>query len=733
MSNLEERVAQLESFLGLNKGGHPYEVLAEKMGLKTPSMKPEIPKERYMGGIYPGIVVDTKDPYARGRVKVYVHVLHSTIQIEQKDLPWAMVLSWGGSLDDEGATFTPPAGSSVIVGFAYGDRDNPFVLGTFPHQSRGKYYPVEEEIERWGAFGVGRRGVGHLVGAEDHLLPPWNNESYNTEDLDQKTVNADGSSVTMPHIYGYKSPEGHFLRFDDGIFEDNLVNKSVILQTSKGSVLFMKDDATTSADDYYAHPRKDEDEERYPGARASNRTAWNTHRIELPQTGIQMQSFGGHRLIFDDSLSSADKDNQWTAKYGGASKAFKGHIKLQSISEHQIILRDNERIKGMRSALDGIFLQTATGNNIELCDDTIGFKAGPRRGIRAQTTSNHTFEMLDTGGGAISPLRRATNSALQSLPAAIKTPATSFIKELAPPGTEDLVAAALGVMDVFATANGAIADAALAGEMLAAAADGLDLGGLTNMAIDAGVEAGAAAVLAAGVNGLNTGGVGDALSALQTAGTGGLGATDLGNPPSDPLSAIEQAVGSGAMETVTGMIPGDAPGGDALFGPELVNSVVNDTATSALSSDSVLAATPAGTILQTADNIQAVASGEMSPEEFAVRGAIAYATGGAGGPIVQDALADQALGMMNSAELSNPVSTGGAGEYSGLSSDFNPNEVVVDAGASPGITGNADVNPASAISGINIGGLDASIISDGNGITGQGPLYTDDVLRGDGI
>lgn len=682
MDDLAEKIRNIEKILGLDKSNDPYAKLAKELGVRRQMDNPDVPKSRAVHAIYPGIVTSTKDPYSRGRVKVYVGMIHSTRQMSEDDLPWATVLSWGGGLDDQGATFTPPAGSQVMIGFAYGDKDNPIVMGTMPHQSRGTYHPISEEQERWGAFGVGRRGVGHLKGAVDHLLPPWNNESYNSDDLDQKRVNADGTSVTMPHIYGYKSPEGAFLRFDDGVHEQNLRNKSVLLQSSKGSVFFMKDDATTSADDFYAGAYRDEDEERYPGSVANNRMPYNGHRIELPQTGLQIQSFGGHRMIFDDSLSTPDSDNQWTAKFGGDVKPFASRIMLQTISEHQIVMRDRETTKGVRSALDGIFLQTATGNNIEMSDHTVGGKAGARRGIRMRTTSDHTFEMLDEGCSAVSPLKRATGSALDALPASIRTPALAFAKASAiraganvkaPDNPAQTQTAVLEALDRFLMANGS-KEEALAGQMLALASEGATHGQVQKLALDSGVEASAANVSASAVQAVSDGeGPRGALNAISSS-TGNenlTGDDETGN--FDSKATIQRAVDNDTASTIQGVgsTPGgvsDIPGGVAgsaipQTGAE-ISGVRNADKNSVFSGPAV--GVPIGTV--------------QSDDEKSVISRITTEADGA--PDGDDV--GPSLSMMNSASLTGAVRVG-AGDGQ---SSVNPNHIIENSGLTPEIVGN---------------------------------------------
>jgi hypothetical protein len=155
----------------------------------------------------------------------------------------------------------------------------------------------------------------------------------------------------------------------------------------------MKDDSFTPPDEIFKNEYWDDFHDAYPGLRYSV-LPFNNHKIELKHTGLQLQSVGGARLIMSDETEEELTDNKWSAGWSPRGK-FRSFMILESITEHQIHLRDHENIPNMRSAQDGIFCVTATGNFIGMRDDTQGSIGGPQRGILLWSTSDHRIEMND--------------------------------------------------------------------------------------------------------------------------------------------------------------------------------------------------------------------------------------------------------------------------------------------------------------------------------------------------
>jgi hypothetical protein len=135
-----------------------------------------------------------------------------------------------------------------------------------------------------------------------------------------------------------------------------------------------------------------------PGTPQNNKVDKTT----LPQSGIQMTSLSGHTFWMDDSVNEPRGKNNWekgVEKFDyGCDEVFKGSTIWKSAHGHQIAMSDAEPDGNPKKRGDDNFIRilTATGNRIELNDDTpTGCRAGPRRGIEMQSTSNHIFQMID--------------------------------------------------------------------------------------------------------------------------------------------------------------------------------------------------------------------------------------------------------------------------------------------------------------------------------------------------
>lgn len=136
-----------------------------------------------------------------------------------------------------------------------------------------------------------------------------------------------------------------------------------------------------------------------PGNAQNNKVDKTT----LPQSGIQLTSLSGHTFWMDDSVSEPKGTNEWENGIKpfdyGCDEVFKGRTTWKSAHGHQIVMSDVEPDgePGVRGAENFIRIMTATGNRIELNDDTKGktCRAGSRRGIELHSTSNHMIQMID--------------------------------------------------------------------------------------------------------------------------------------------------------------------------------------------------------------------------------------------------------------------------------------------------------------------------------------------------
>lgn len=126
-------------------------------------------------------------------------------------------------------------------------------------------------------------------------------------------------------------------------------------------------------------------------------------KTTLPQSGIQLTSLSGHTFWMDDSVSEPKGSNEWENGLRpfdyGCDEVFKGRTIWKSAHGHQIVMSDVEPDgePKTRGAENFIRILTATGNRIELNDDTKGetCRAGSRRGIELHSTSNHMIQMID--------------------------------------------------------------------------------------------------------------------------------------------------------------------------------------------------------------------------------------------------------------------------------------------------------------------------------------------------
>lgn len=144
-----------------------------------------------------------------------------------------------------------------------------------------------------------------------------------------------------------------------------------------------------------------------PGTNQNNKVDKNT----LPQSGIQLTSLSGHTFWMDDAVENPKGKNNWEKGLEpfdyGCEDLYKGVTVWKAAHGHQIIMSEVEEEPKKRGDQNFIRILTATGNRIELNDHTpSGCKAGPKRGIELQSTSNHIIQMIDENNEQCSPERR---------------------------------------------------------------------------------------------------------------------------------------------------------------------------------------------------------------------------------------------------------------------------------------------------------------------------------------
>lgn len=180
------------------------------------------------------------------------------------------------------------------------------------------------------------------------------------------------------------------------------VAPTVMMQGGRGATASVQSKSGSSegqcANPYFKH-RSECRPYSGPGTPQNNKVDKTT----LPQTGIQLTSISGHTFWMDDAVAEPRGKNNWERGMQpfdyGCDEVYKGKTVWKSAHGHQIMMSDVEPdgIPKGRNAENFIRILTATGNRIELNDDTKtgSCRAGARRGIELQSTSNHIIQMID--------------------------------------------------------------------------------------------------------------------------------------------------------------------------------------------------------------------------------------------------------------------------------------------------------------------------------------------------
>jgi hypothetical protein len=113
-------------------------------------------------GIYRGVVENNSDPLAQGRVQVRVPTIHGVLEkgepspenlfIPSEYLPWAHVISFGGSSYDSGSQLPIPTGSQVVVEFESGNPNMPIVLGCIHFHPTTKISDQKDPLNEWPVY-----------------------------------------------------------------------------------------------------------------------------------------------------------------------------------------------------------------------------------------------------------------------------------------------------------------------------------------------------------------------------------------------------------------------------------------------------------------------------------------------------------------------------------------------------------------------------------------------------
>lgn len=252
---LERRIASLENQIG----GVAYNMKSvARQELVANATVVEQAEMQF--GMYTALCIETIDIWKQNRVRFFSPLFHDQ-KMTVKKLPWASPVSNLGGFDDCGATWVPPAGSTVCIMFENGNRASPYYIGTTWHRNRGPDgqhnwgYNIEEYYKIWD----GKR-KGYLVGPDDgsQVFPPWNTENYNGFDLSSLVDFADNPEaqklITYPNIFGFKTPEKHYIKMVDGDPKCNRKWKRFEIMSSCGNWIMLKDDHLHYAGQW-AHPQ----------------------------------------------------------------------------------------------------------------------------------------------------------------------------------------------------------------------------------------------------------------------------------------------------------------------------------------------------------------------------------------------------------------------------------------------------------------------------------------------
>lgn len=381
------------------------------------------PSLNTLNGLQLALCVATDDPYKEGRVRFWHPMMHSEIA-PFKSTDWAKPISVLGGFDDSGVHWVPPAGSLLALLFVNGHRDAPFYIGTVWNRERNNPPSFGIAVPEYSQLWVGGRGgylFGDQNGPETQVLPPSNTESYNGFDI-TNTASLESSStaaddVTNPNIYQMKTNEKHSLKFVDGAKKFKYRGKRLEMFSARGNIFLMKDDHLNPAGQH-CNPKMECDNPVFQNKYAKHRSEQQPYcgpptpcrekcRVKLKQSGIHMQTIGGHYWFGDDEVEEPYGIPTWELPFTfGLTDKCLGKTEWGSMTGHSIKMDDKEDEPQNRSDVNGIRMESACGQFLELNDHTVNKKkAGAKRGVHIRSSSLHELIMRDTDNEQASPIR----------------------------------------------------------------------------------------------------------------------------------------------------------------------------------------------------------------------------------------------------------------------------------------------------------------------------------------
>jgi intein/homing endonuclease len=240
LDNVFERLHYLEQFVN-SIGNDSKAAKKRRFATKTQGL--------VINGLTRALCIETIDPWKLNRVRYFHPVLHQP-EARISSLPFASPISSMGGFDDCGLNWVPPAGSSIMIMYEMGNTDRAFYIGTSWNKDRGsngnKLDKLFPSLEYQNVYKGHRKG--YLLGPDDEsqVYPPWNTESYNSNDI--KTTSDftedpnEQKRTTYPNIYGFKTPEKHMFKMVDGNAKCNRRWKRLEILSGCGNWMIFKDD-----------------------------------------------------------------------------------------------------------------------------------------------------------------------------------------------------------------------------------------------------------------------------------------------------------------------------------------------------------------------------------------------------------------------------------------------------------------------------------------------------------
>jgi intein/homing endonuclease len=305
---LERRIASLENRIGdVNyemRAVARHELVANANTVEQAEMQ---------FGMYTALCIETIDIWKQNRIRFFCPLFHNPLETIKK-LPWANAVSSLGGFDDCGATWVPPAGSTVCIIFENGNRSSPYYIGTTWQRNRGPDgqhnwgYNIEEYYQIW----EGQR-KGYLVGPNDgsQVYPPWNTENYNGYDLSSLVDFASNPEaqklITYPNIFGFKTPEKHYIKMVDGDPKCNRKWKRFEIMSSCGNWIMLKDDHLHYSGQW-AHP--DCGGEIVDGETSCVEGAANSSQTDKLRGGFAIEGLAAQQIGDTQVLTVADSQQE---------------------------------------------------------------------------------------------------------------------------------------------------------------------------------------------------------------------------------------------------------------------------------------------------------------------------------------------------------------------------------------------------------------------------------------